>query len=252
MKKVIFLILTIFTVLLSGCNNEKTTLEIYSSVALTDALNEITQNFEKSHKGVTINVRYDNSIMLKDEIIDGAHPDIFFASSSAEIKELENTKLIDKASETSVISNKMVLIVPPNSSIRSILDLASSDVTSIAVGNPDALSLGVYTEKVLKYHDLYNLLSHKLVYEDTIEDIIKKVANNEVDAGIVYMTYSLNHDDILVVAQAPNEASVNINYPGVVLTSSKNPEYSNEFLQYISTEESINIFKKYGFIVTLY
>lgn len=252
MKKIIFLISIIFAIILSGCSDEKTEIKIYSSVVLTDSLNEIIKNFEKSNKEVSINVRYDNSIMLKDEIIDGASPDIFFASSSAEIKELENARLVDENSSTSVISNKMVLIVPKNSSIRTTLDLASSNVTKIAVGDPDKLSVGYYTQRVLKYHDLYNILSHKLVYEDSIEEIIDKVANNEVDAGIIYMTYSLNHDDILVVAQAPNEASVDIDYPGVVLSSSKNDKLSHEFLEYISTEESINIFKKYGFIVSPY
>ena len=69
---------------------------------------------------------------------------------------------------------------------------------------------------------------------------------DKIECGIVYKTEAiLNDNDLKIVAEAENNTE--IIYSIAVLKNSSKEKMAREFIEYLYTEKSLNIFKEYGF-----
>ena len=83
-----------------------------------------------------------------------------------------------------------------------------------------------------------------------MKQVLVYVENGEVDAGFVYMTDAMTSDmdEIRIVAEIPTTTS--ISYPIAVVSSSTEKEASQDFVDFVVSDEGKAIFEKYGFTVT--
>lgn len=243
------LIVAIFS---TGCSKEPTTLSIYSAYGLNAPLDAIVENFEKDHRNVKVEVTYGGSVTFKNEIADGARPDIFISADSKQINDLNHLNLTSEYVLSNFLHNHLVIITPIDSNIDSLFELANSKIKSICIGDPEVISLGMYSEQLIQYYNLENILSSKLEYEASQEEIIRKVSNNECSAGIVFMTTVIGNENVRVIKSVNNSSIADVSYSSAVLADSKNMELSKEFLKYLVSEESSELFKDSGFSLTYY
>lgn len=263
MKKstnIIFLIIFCLIIsLIAGCgseNNDKTTAkqqEIYvlAAASMTDAIQEIGANYEKEHKNIKLVYSFGSSGALQTQIEQGAPADVFISAAQKQMNVLDKKDLLDKSTRKDLVENKIVLIVPTKSNLKinSLSDLASDKVTKIALGEPNAVPVGQYSEEIFSKLNILDNVKSKAVYASDVRQVLSWVETGEVDCGLVYATDAAISDKVKVLFEAPSDTHKPIIYPVAMLKSSSHQEEAKDFINYLTNNESKTVLEKYGFTV---
>ncbi|WP_440952184.1 molybdate ABC transporter substrate-binding protein [Methanococcoides sp. FTZ1] len=235
--------------------DERTEITVSAAASLTESFTEIEQEFEALHPDVDVNMNFAGSGSLRMQIEAGAPIDVFASASRKHMDLLEGGQMIDTETRQDFAENSLVLIVPASSednesNIVTLEDLSDGSVTKIAIGDPDVAPVGKYAKGAIEEAGLWDDVSDKVIYTENVKQVLVYVENGEVDAGFVYMTDAMasGTDDIDIVAEIPVNTS--ISYPIAVVSSSAEKEVSQEFIDFVVSDEGKAIFEKYGFTVT--
>ena len=180
----------------------------------------------------------------------GVEPEVMgFGPVPSTIKALAKAGLIDTTTRRNLLTNRLVLIVPKNSALKisDFRSLTNSNVQRIAVGEPRSVPVGQYSEEVLKNLGILEQIRAKLVFANSVRNVLAAVETGNADAGIVYITDAKISDQVKVVATAANNLHSPIIYPMAVIKASKNPQAAKTFAQYLTRTAAKNIFEKFGF-----
>lgn len=222
---------------------------ISAAASLRDALTEIVQIYEKEQNGrIKLLINFGSSGSLQKQIEQGAPADIFFSASQERFDVLLEKGLIDQSHVQQLLKNQLVLIVPDGQT--RILGFNSLlEAEKVAIGIPDTVPAGRYAKETLQFLSLWNDLSGRLVYAKDVRQVLSYVETGNVSAGIVYKTDTLITNNIRLVAEAPSHSHTTITYPVGVLKRSKDDQEVIDFYEFLASEQSIAVYKKYGFQV---
>jgi molybdate transport system substrate-binding protein len=255
-KKIITLAITILILLVTftGCQSQKnitkeTELLISAAASMTDVLQEIAENYKAVDSTIKLTFTFGSSGALQAQIEEGAPADIFISAAQKQMTALEEKGLIINDSKKILLVNKIVLITPKDSnlSITSFEDLTKDEVRKIALGEPNGVPVGQYSEEIFTSLGILDRVKEKAVYGSDVRTVLTWIETGEVDCGVVYATDAFSTDKVKIVSEAPEGSHKEVTYPVAIIKSSHNVERSQEFLNYLSTDEAINIFNKYGF-----
>ncbi|GIN22329.1 MAG TPA: molybdate ABC transporter substrate-binding protein [Bacillus bacterium] len=265
MKKFAIFMLTIASLLFAGCSNdtssktnrdseekveEKTPLTVSAAVSLTDALEEIKEMYEKEHP-VELTFNLGGSGTLAQQIQQGAPVDIFISANQEWMDTLEKDDLVDTSTREDVTGNKIVLITGADSKIgyKSIDEISAADVDQIAIGNPESVPAGQYSEEILHNLKKWDELEKekKLVMAKDVRQVLTYVETGNADIGLVYESDAMTSDKIKILSTVDESLHDPIIYPGAVLAETKHEKEAEEFLKFLGTEEAQSILEKYGF-----
>ena len=221
---------------------------VLAAASLTDVLNELAASY-KENTGVTVTFSFASSGALQTQIESGSPADIFFSAAQRQMNALEEQALIDVDTRKNLVENKVVLITPANSTlnIKSFNDMANNNVQKIGLGEPKSVPVGQYSEEILSNLSILDIVKPKAVYGSDVRNVLSGAETGEIDCGIVYETDAKIANNINIVAQAPEGSHRRVIYPIAVINSSQNKEEAQKFIDYISTDSSIEVFNKYGF-----
>ncbi len=233
----------------SSSTAEKTELFLAAAASLTDVTSEIIGLYENVKPNVTITCTFSSSGTLQTQIEEGAPADIFISAAKKQVTALEEKGLVKEGTKKELLINKVVLIAPADSkeNITSFEDLETDKVSMIALGEPSSVPVGQYSEEILSYLKILDKVKQKANYGNDVRQVLTWVENGDVDCGVVYATDVAFSDKIKLVCEAPMNSHKPVIYPAVVLKNSKHAAEAEEFLNYLSTSEIENVFKKYGF-----
>lgn len=175
---------------------------------------------------------------------------MYFSSSVSEINTLKNEDLLYDDSITNILGNRIVLVAPKNSNlkIKSFTDLTNKSIKKIAIGESMTSPIGRYAEELLKHLGIYKNITDKIILGNDTKHVIELVKMDKIDCGVVYETEAkLNNDSVTVVAKAKDSDYSKIIYSLAIIEKSQKEEESKKFIDYLFTDESIDIFKEYGF-----
>lgn len=226
------------------------TITVSAASSLKDALSQLGKDFESRHAGVEVDFNFGASGDLEQQIIGGAPVDVFAAASTKEMDDLGGRGLIMEGTMIEPAGNSVVLVAPAASDIRisSFGDLAGSGVMKIAIGNPGTVPAGRYARETLADFRLWDALQGKLVFGDSVRQVLDYVARGEVDAGIVYATDArLRSGEVRTVAVAPDASHQPVVYPMAIVTGTKDESLARQFLDYAASPEARPVFDRYGF-----
>lgn len=264
MKKVLLLglvSLLLVVSFVSGCGGEKQTLSatsaqtvelnISAAVSLKDALTEIQANYQKKNPEVKLVFNLGASGSLQKQIEQGAPADIFISAAPKQMDELEAKNLINKTTRRNLVENKLVLIVPQNSTlgIAKYEDLTKSNVQKFSIGEPSVVPAGQYAQEVFKKLGIWDEVKDKIVMAKDVRTVLAYVETGNVEAGIVYKTDAVSSDKVKIVATAPEGSHQPIVYPIAILSGTKQQKAAEDFQNYLTTPESTAVFEKYGFVM---
>ena len=260
------LLASILSVSLAGCGgseNEEVNLTVFAAASMTETLEEIGQNYSKEHPNVKVTFNFDSSGTLKTQIEEGAECDLFISAAQKQMDELDITAdksvntagldKVDKDTRRDILENMVTLVVPEGNpkNIASYEDLSdhlkAKDIL-MAMGNED-VPVGQYTQKILTFYGLDEkaLAADGLItYGSNVKEVTTQVSESAADCGIIYSTDAFSAG-LKVVDTATEEMCGRVIYPAAVLKDSKNAEAAKAFLDYLSTDESKQIFEKVGF-----
>ncbi|MWC26960.1 molybdate ABC transporter substrate-binding protein [Paenibacillus sp. MMS18-CY102] len=232
--------------------NGKVELTISAAASLTDALNELKPLYEKTHANTSIAYNFGASGALQQQIEQGAPADVFLSAASKNMQALVDKKLIRPGRERNLLTNELVVVVPPSgkASATSLQDLQKASMKRIAIGIPESVPAGKYAMEALRGSKLWDGLQPKLVQGKDVKQVLQYVETGNADAGFVYKTDALASKKAEIAFTIDPASYSPILYPVGIVSSTKHEEAAEAFYAFLSSEEALNIFIKYGFSVS--
>lgn len=254
MKKIIAILLGIFCLGLSlvGCNNNTankgSTITVAAAASLKNCLDDkLIPMFQETYPNINIQTTYDSSGKLQSQIEEGASIDVFMSAAMKQMTALDEKGLIAKDSIVQLLENKVVLIVPANSTkeISTFADILQAD--TIAVGDPESVPAGQYAKEALTSLEIWDQVSEKASFGTNVTEVLNWVAEGSADAGIVYSTDATSNEKVRIMAEAPEGTVSKVIYPAGIVKATENEEAAKKFLAFLQTDEAKTVFESYGF-----
>lgn len=223
-------------------------LTVSAAASLTNAFQEIGKAFEQANPGEKVLFNFGASGQLLQQIARGAPVDVFASADEETMDRAQQQNLIMSASRATFAANKLVLIVPVDSSLAlgKLEELASPKVQRIAVGNPDSVPVGHYTKDALTAAGLWEKVSPKVVYTQNVRQSLDYVARGETEAGFVYLTdIAAAGGKVRSAMQVPLDKA--ITYPIAVVKGAKDERHAQDFIAFVRSEKGRSVLNKYGF-----
>lgn len=216
--------------------------------------NELIPMFEEANPGIEVEGTYASSGDLQQQIEAGMEADVFMSAATSNMDTLVEEGIVDDATEVDLLKNDVVLIVPKDvdSKVTGFEDLQNAD--TVAIGDPESVPAGKYAKEILTNLGNYDAIAEKASFGTSVTEVCTWVAEGSADAGIVYSTDALNEnsngDDKEVIILATAEDSIMdtpVIYPVGVTTSSAQKEAAQKLIDFLQTEEVMNVFVENGF-----
>ena len=207
--------------------------------------------FEKKYPGVKVVPTYASSGDLQSQIENGLKADVFMSAANKQMNKLAEEGLVDNSTNVQLLENKVVLIVPKDSTanITSFEDLKNVNGT-IAIGDPESVPAGQYAKEVLENLGLWDAVQSKLSLGTDVTAVLNQVAQGSADCGIVYSTDAKSNDGVKVVCEAPDDAlKTPVIYPVAIVNGTEHPDAAQAFMDFLQTQEAKDVFVNYGFTI---
>lgn len=221
---------------------------VSAAASLTDAFKELGPRFEATKPGATVRFNFAASGVLLQQIAQGAPVDVFASADQETMDRAAAQKLVDAHTRRNFAGNSLVLIEPLRDAagVKSLQDLAGAGVRKIAIGKTATVPVGRYTRQVLEGAGLWSVLEPKFVQADSVRQVLDYVARGEVEAGFVYRTDAAVAGDKVKLAFAPT-GHASVTYPVAVVADSRQKALAADFIAFLSSEATREVFARYGF-----
>ncbi|HSE89036.1 MAG TPA: molybdate ABC transporter substrate-binding protein [Candidatus Binatia bacterium] len=223
---------------------------VSAAASLTDVLNEIGRGYQSKSKN-TVKFNFGPSSGLARQIDEGAPADVFFSADLKQMDALDRKGRLEPGTRKNLLSNQLVMIVPADSklALKSPQDLLKSDVKKIALAEPSFVPAGVYSRKYLTEEGLWNKVEGKVVPVQDVRATLASVESGNVEAGFVYKTDAAISKKVKIVYEVSIDKGPKITYPVALVKESKRKAAARDFINYIQTSGSKEVFQKYGFVL---
>lgn len=258
-KKVIYAVVAFLGILILAmaisqvAKQESDVITVSAASSLTEAFTDIAPHFEEENPGTSVSLNFGGSGNLRMQIEGGAPVDVFASADESQMNILGNKTLIDNSSRKYFAQNSLVLIVPETSTlnITGLKDLVNPKIEKISICNPETVPAGKYARLALTEAGMWNQTEKKLVLADDVKQALVYVERGEMDAGFVYIADAKTAQPGTIKIVTNVHVSTPVTYPIAVVSSSKNKEEAQKFLDFITGEKGQAILKKYGFTAPL-
>jgi len=243
----IFLLLIVF--LCSGCSTSAATVNVSAGAGLTEAMSEINLLYKYQQPDVAVVANFAAAGTLQQQIENGAPADVFISPSSKHMDMLQAKHLIIENTRRDLLFNKVVLIVPGDSTlgISGFKDLTGDMVKKVAIGDPESVPVGMYAQEIFMEYGIMDALKSRLVLAGTVRQVLQYVESSNVDAGVVFMTDAKTSPDVRIVANAPDFINSKVVYPVAIIDTGKDRTAAADYQEFLFSSQAGSVFEKYGF-----
>lgn len=267
MKKLFTILLTAaLLVSMTACGGEtKKEVEVivFAAASMTETLTELAEKYKVVAPNVKLIFNFDSSGTLKTQIEEGAACDVFISAGQLQMNQLDinadaetNTDgldFVEEGTRIDLLENKVTLVVPEDNpkGIESFEDMVAGlkdGSVLLAMGNSD-VPVGQYTQKILTFYGLEeDALANtgNITYGTNVKEVTTQVKEGAVDCGVIYCTDAFSAG-LTVVDSATKEMCGQVIYPAAVMNVSKQKEEAKAFLDYLMTDEAVEVFESVGF-----
>ena len=230
---------------------------VFAATSLTDAFGEIGKAFEKQN-GNSVTFQFAGSQTLRTQLENGAGADVFASANTAQYDPLVKSGMLEPG--RIFAKNRLVVITPTGSRVKTLRDLASSGVKLVLADK--TVPVGAYSRQMLeKLSDALSsmtdyvgkVLGNVVSEEINVRQVALKVALGEADAGIVYLT-DVTPDLSSKVSRVriPDAFNPVATYPIGVLKGANNTRAANTqaagaFVDFVRSSAGQRILRKWGF-----
>jgi molybdate transport system substrate-binding protein len=218
------------------------TLLVASAGNTAYALPELKKEFNKIYPNINVRFIISSSGKLTAQIENHAPFDIFLSANMKYPNYLYSKKLA--VTPPKVYAKGKLVLFSIRKKVKNLSDLEKVD--TIAVANIKTAPYGKAAIEILKNAKLYDKVKNKLIYAETVNQVVSYV-KNAVDVGFVAKStmfspkmrkYKNNYIEIDKKLYTP------INQ-GIVII--KDSEKAREFYNFIFSKKAKEIFRKYGY-----
>lgn len=243
-------------------------LQVFAANSLEKALPEVQALYTAANPGVTFaGTQFKGSGDLVEQLAAGASADVLITASTGTMDKAIANGSVAEGTETTMFVNDLVICTAEGSAITisSIDDLKSDAVTSIAMGEPNAVPAGKYALQTLEsaglvtYDTAEDGTISNIVWDASIADKINAgadkvgtvasyVKEGQCDVGFVYSSDIFRYEGIQSAFTVPADMHKAIKYPGAPVASSANAAAAQDFITFCMADPDAQaIFSQYGF-----
>lgn len=227
---------------------------VAAAADLNAALNQIATTYQKQ-TGREVRLTFGASGNLFNQIQNGAPFDIFFSADMDYPKKLSESGLADPDSLYRYAVGRLVLWVPASASLdvehRGMQVLLESSVEKIAIANPEHAPYGRAAVAALRHFDLYDKVSKRLVFGESVSQAAQFVESGNAQAGLVALAHAaapaMNGKGRYWLV--PTEAYPELNQGAVIVSRSSHKEQARAFLDYVKSAAGVDVLRQFGFEV---
>ena len=227
-------------------------LTVFAAASLTDAMTE-AGNAYREKSGVLLRFSFASSSTLARQIEAGAPADIFASANEQWMDYLEERGLIAAKTRTSPIANRLALVAPKatepvQATVNAALDLPGllGAGERLAVGDPAHVPAGIYARQALEDLGYWVELEPRLARADNVRAALALVERGETPLGIAYATDARIAEGVAVLGLFPETSHDPISYPFALTAETERAE-ARDFLAFLTGDEGLAIFKRFGF-----
>ena len=237
------------TLFCAGSARAQVTLTVSAAASLKDVVVEVEAVYQQSHANIAFANNLGSSGTLAAQIDQGAPVDLFISAASKPMDDLEKKGLIVAGTRRNLLRNSLVLIVPLDSKLKDIQELADRSIRIIALGDPASVPAGQYASQTLAALHLLDALKTKFVLAKDVRQVLAYVETGNADAGFVYATDAMASERVRIVAVAPEWTHDAIIYSAAVVSGGHNEVAARQFIEFLNTPNAHAIFMKHGFTI---
>ena len=220
-------------------------------VSAASSLAEVLQDLAVRHARnggdrIVLNLAASNTLARQIEA--GAPVDLFLSADAAQIEAVGRWLVPDTRVE--LVSNALAVAVPSDRPRRfaSMAELVSPAVRRVAIGDPDAVPVGVYARQYLQGAELWDALIGKLVPSGSARLALAAVESGAVDAAIVYRTDLAASTRAVEAYVVPAGDGPRIVYVAALVADAPNAAGAARVLEMLQGPEAGAVFEAAGFV----
>lgn len=223
---------------------------VSAAASLKNVFEDLGKLFESQKKGVKVYFNFASSGELLKQIVGGAPVDVFASAAQREMDDLESKNLLVPGTRHPFAGNEIVLAQPAKTTVKMnrFEDLKKAEIKLIGIGNPASVPAGLYASETLQYMKVWDDVKGRLVFGESVRQVLDYISRGEVDAGMVFATDARTRpNDVRIIASAPAGSHRAIVYPIAVVKGSKQEALAFEFTNFVRSEPGRKVLEKYGF-----
>ena len=227
----------------AGAGGGDKTLRVSAAASLTQSFDQLSNEFEKDHPGVSVDVNYGGSSGLVQQLTEGAPADVFASADQKNMTKLTDADLAQGEPKI-FATNVLTLVVPKDNpaGITSVQNVLNKKVKLVTCA-PE-VPCGAATQKVEKANGVELT---PVSQENAVTDVLGKVTSGQADAGIVYVTDAKAAGDKVTTIEIPKTDEAINRYPIVALKDSEQPELAAQFVDLVTGEQGQKVLRDAGF-----
>jgi molybdate transport system substrate-binding protein len=187
-------------------------LTIYAASSLTAAFEQLAAAFTALHPDVQVQCSFGGSQTLAEALAQGAHADVFAPAHEDALATAVAAGRVAAESIRALCHNQLAIVTSAQrpAALRTLSDLARPGLR-LALGS-EATAIGRYAHEALSIAEQQGVLGnagaqavlHNVVhYAETVTGVLAKVAQGDVDAGIVFTSDYYRAGGAVQVAAVP-------------------------------------------------
>lgn len=261
-KQLLLLSLAVGILLAAGCTNDSTTLTelsdsdkegqvlfAYVGANLKGPFTDLAEAYEKQ-TGVKIEVNYNNSGALLNQVEIAQKGDIFMPGGMPFINKAKEKGVIDEVAGP-IAYHTPVIVVPQDNpaNIKSIYDLANPDVT-LLVPDLEATAIGKTIAQVFEKTARADQIKQNIIaHLESPAKVMAAIKIGQANAGIVEYSNSLKDTDTVNRIEIDADINVVDEIPIASLIFTTNKEEVRDFIDFVGVKGP-TAFEEHGFKIT--
>jgi molybdate transport system substrate-binding protein len=232
------------------------TIIAFTAASLKGVSDKIGPAFTGANPDIAVKFNLDGTQVLKQQVENGAKPDVFISASNTYTNALKNEGYLVNETVKPLTSNYIIVIVPSGNpgNITSLADLGIPG-KKIAMGTAE-VPVGVNTRQAIDKlaNSTYNstwketLFANVKTYETAEPGVVTKVSLGEVDAGFVYeSSYKAAKPGSLASISIPEKDNSLQTYTIGVTTMTPDRESAQKFVDFLLSAQGQQILADFGF-----
>jgi molybdate transport system substrate-binding protein len=242
----ILIIIVLSAISQVSCATKPKVAEIHVAAAanLRNAFADLSRAYG-SKSNVIITPSFGPTAQLAQQIENGAPVDLFLSADTQHVDQLIAKGVASADSRAVYARGRLVLWAPSRPDIRSLTDLAATNVHQVGIARPELAPYGAAAVQALKHENLWTAVEPKLVYAQSISASRQFADSGNTDAAFTAFSLIVNTPVHYV------EVDENLHDPldqALCLTStgSRNAA-ARDFRTFLLSTDAKPVFKRYGY-----
>ncbi len=226
-----------------GSSGLSGTVTVLAASSLTEAFEQLGDDFEAAHPDVTVAFSFAASSELAAQIQEGAPADVFASADEANMRKVVDSG--DVTDEPTVFARNRLEIAVEEGNPRDIEGLADLDEDGlIVIMCAEEVPCGKFADQALASAGVTLTPASRA---ENVKAALGPVELGEADAAIVYVTDVEASDQVDGVTIAVDE-NVIATYPIATLADADDRAAANTFVEFVASAPGHRVLARFGFL----